>query len=401
MHRGTASEQPCRNYADTCPFMEHRRLVVSNDTTATAGDAKDAARAAAIEAFVAVPKNATRLTASGEARRLPIDVEAELRRLVMADTALTADQIEKDYWLHAALLRLNTRGIGIGCGIEEPPRWGLRGLFRGRQRRAGLYDVMFAGGTALVSQWDLSERFSEDIDLIIVNRSGVLGKAETEHMSRTVADVCTDAITDRSAHDWEPRNERPHPMQVQGNAARNNIDDYARIDVTESSSELSPWANRPVMSLMGRYASVETRREFPELGGFSLPSLHFTVTIGNKMRANVDNVDHGRLDKLAERARDLFDIASAASDSDARDAIIEHIRACSIVAESPRTDAASERARAVFRFSDSRSLQRGTEEYDALGDGYRRVAETLVWRPDQAPDFMTAVDIARTLRLDD
>lgn len=354
-----------------------------------------------MEAFVASPKESTRLADSGEARRLPLDVEVELRRLVMADTGLTADQIEKDYWLHAALLRLSTRGIGIGCGIEGHPRGRLSRWFRRRQHQSNLYDVMFAGGTALVSQWNLSERFSEDIDLIIVNRSGVLGQAETERMSRTIADVCTDAITDRSTHDWEPRNERPHPMQVQGNAARNNIDDYAKIDVTESSRELSPWTTRPVMSLMGRYASAETLRQFPELGGFSLPSLDFTVTIGNKMRANVDNVDRGRMDMLAERARDLFDIASAASDSDAREAIIEHIRACTLIADSRHADAASQRARAVVGFSDSRSLLRGTEEYDALGDGYRRVTETLVWRPDQAPDFQTAVDIARSLRVDD
>lgn len=397
LHRGTSTNAPCQNYADTCPHITHRR-VISAQTARGQEDATETARDAD-SAFTNRSSQRQPSPQYGEARRLPPELESDLRGCVLSDTEMSAAQIEKDYWLHAALQRLSTHSVGIGCGTEQPSD-GSRLLrpFRSRSK-PGVFDVVFAGGTALVSQWDLCERFSEDLDFIIVNRSGVTGHSQTEDMSRVVADICTDAITEQSEHGWEPRNDKPHPMQVQGFAARDEIDGYAKVDVTESVADLLSWEHRPVMSLMGRYASDEMRRDFPELGGFTLPSLHFTVTIGNKMQANVNNVDRGRLDKLAERARDLFDIASAAADSDARDEIIDHLNMCVMNAEI-RNDNVGQRALAVTRFPDSPALLSGTPENEALEDGYRYVLDSLAWRPGEAPSFETAVEAARSLRPD-
>ena len=395
-HRDTSTGRPCQNYADSCPYIEHRRLVPA-EAGGPEGDQDNSARQAAMESYVSRTADNLRIAQQGEARSLPPELKNELNGLVVKDTNLNTVQSEKDYWLHAALYRFNQRGIGIGCGIARRALSDRRGLFRRRHPPMTIHDVLFAGGTALVSQWGMSERFSEDIDLIIVSRGNALGHKRTTEMSKVVADVFADAVTDRTEHEWVPDSRNTHPMQIQAYGARSGDLVYAKVDINESSSDLSPWEQRPVMSMMGRYASDDMRREFPELGGFSLPSLHFTVTIGNKMRANVDNVDRGRLGKLTERARDLFDIASAASQDEARDEIIDHMRMCVVNAET-RNDAVGQRARAVTRFPDSAALRSGTPENDALRHGYQYVIDTLAWRPSEAPSFDTAIEIARSLR---
>ncbi len=398
LHPETSTGRPCQNYADSCPYIEHRRLVTGL-SEAACGNWTDAAQKAAMEHYVTATAENMRIPQHGESRSLPRGLMNELSGQIAQNTNINTAQIEKDYWLHAALFRLSQRRIGIGCGTAARSRHEHRGIFRRRRSPAPLHDVLFAGGTALVSQWALSERFSEDIDLIIVSRDTSPGHKSTSEMSRVVADIFADAVTERAVHDWEPSSSSPHPMMTQAYAARGGDPQYAKIDITESVSDLSPWEWRPVVSMMGRYASEEMRSEFPELGGFSLPSLHFTVTIGNKMRANIDNVDRSRVDKLRERARDLFDIASAAANPEAREEILAHMRQCALSAET-RSDAVGQRARAVIRFPDSPALHSGTPENDALRDGYPHVINTLAWQPDRAPRFDAAVETARSLRLD-
>ena len=401
LYSDTTTGSRCQNYADSCPHIGHRRLVAGEAPTENR-DRAEAAREAAAADHHHVTRTAEngRIPKQGEARALPRGLMTELSVQIVQDTNLSAAQVARDYWLHAGLFRLSQRRIGIGCGTGARTQSRPRRLFRSRLSRTPLHDVLFAGGTALVSQWDLSERFSEDIDLIVVSRDNPPGHTNTSEMSRLLADIFSDAVTDRATHDWEPSSHSPHPMLTQAYAARDGDSQYAKIDITESVADLSPWEWRPAMSMMGRYASDETLREFPELGGFSLPSLHFTITIGNKMRANIDNVDRGRHDRLRERARDLFDIASASADPDARTEIVAHMRQCAFNAET-RNDPVGQRSQAVIRFPDSPALRKGTPEHDALRDGYRYVIDSLAWQPDRAPSFDDAVETARSLRPDD
>ncbi|WP_419943914.1 nucleotidyl transferase AbiEii/AbiGii toxin family protein [Candidatus Poriferisodalis sp.] len=380
--RNTVDGRRCRNWADTCPYAEHRRPAHPQAPENVLEASRYAAEAAA---FAAVPT-------TGPARSLPPDIRRDLTRLIVEDTSLRQDQIEKDYWLHAGLHRLAARDVGEDTAVAlSSGRW--------RRPRHTRFDVLFGGGTALVSQWGLSERFSEDIDLLIVGRTAMPGSDRLRQASIWVANLCASAMTEPAETERQPTAHAPHPLHIVSHAERRGRPEYAKVDVVEASVEMSPWVPRTVMSLMGRYACDNIRREHPELGGFSLPSLHFAVTIGNKMRANVENAEHGRNAKLTERARDLFDIASAASDSDARNEILAHMRKSVIDAET-RNDTVGQRARLIARFPMSPALQMGTPQYEALQRGYRHVIESLAWRPDSAPSFDDAIELARGLRLD-
>lgn len=388
--------RPCRNYADTCPHAAHRGLSGNADPDRQQNHAAALAeRASAAAASAMNPPQ--RLPLHGEARRLPPDVEHDLLRLAMDDLSVTRDQAVKDYWLHAALHRLSSRGIGIGSSIRQP-RSRIARMLR-RRPRIDEFDVLFAGGTALVSQWGLSARFSEDIDLLIVDRSDGFSRSSALRMSEALAVTCADAITDTPRDEWAPRVEWPRPIGARGFGVRAGDTGYAMIDVAHAPAEISPWTLRTATSIMGRYASPDQLQERPELGGFSFPSLDFAVTVGNKMHATVDNAERGRLAQLAARARDLFDVVSVASSADGRKAIIDHLHVCAIQAGA-RNDTVGQRAAATLRYPDSPALTAGAPEHEAVRVGYAHVIDELAWHPSTAPSFADAVEIARSLRLD-
>ena len=188
----------------------------------------------------------------------------------------------------------------------------------------------------------------------------------------------------------------PHPLLTQAFSLRDDDARYLKVDVSEADKESSPYVMLPVQSLFGRYADQRMLAEYPELGGFELPALHYTVTAGNKMRAMVDNCDRGRIDQIRSRARDLFDLASIAASPNAAQDMDQYIRAAEVTAGA-RNDAAGQYAEAVARFADNPALTPGTAENDALRDGYVDVVERLAWQPDEAPSFDQATTAAQSL----
>ncbi len=150
---------------------------------------------------------------------------------------------------------------------------------------------------------------------------------------------------------------------------------------------------RIVVSQMGRVASVEQLRQFPELGGFEVECVTPAYTALNKFDALHRRAALGHHDGIAQRGRDLYDLA--------RIALSEHARQVR-----PLLDAAAERvarplsrrrpvARPADGYAASPVFAAGTPACEALRSGYTEAVAELVW--GTAPAFEDAIELAVSL----
>ncbi len=306
----------------------------------------------------------------------------EFRRLCHDATGhlgLSAGQAIKDYWLISALYAVASRPES--CRIVH----GETGETMG--------ETAFAGGTALVSAWNVSERHSDDLDLVIF--------AAAEQPSRQ-------AIRKLLSQSQKPLpgalGATAGPVKYNDNGAQGfrNIaismgdrKNFLRIESTVESppAGLPLFEERTVMSAMGRFASEQQRQRFPELGGFQIQCVTPAYTALNKFDALHRRAVAGQFGGITQRGRDLYDLARTARSEHG-----EQVRPL-LEASTQRVARPLSRRKAVPRpeagYGTSVVFTSGSQAYEALEEGYAAVVERLVWK--DAPDFEEAVELAVSL----
>jgi len=106
---------------------------------------------------------------------------------------LQPEYVEKDYWVTYALFTIFNNEIGK--------------------------DTVFKGGTALSKCFNMIERFSEDIDLVVLRREG-----ETDSKFKFKIKVNKLSRRNRIARSWHRRN-----YSQKGNESKNGTRLYQRI----------------------------------------------------------------------------------------------------------------------------------------------------------------------------
>lgn len=111
----------------------------------------------------------------------------ENKTLFRQAAQFTADQmkipviyVEKDYWVTYALFTIFINEIGK--------------------------DTVFKGGTALSKCYNMIERFSEDIDLVVLRREGETDsklKSKLKAVSTVVETVLPEVTIESITHKWE------------------------------------------------------------------------------------------------------------------------------------------------------------------------------------------------------
>ncbi len=96
---------------------------------------------------------------------LPADHQREACREAEARTRLRAASIEKDFWVCWTLRELFTL-----------PEWGPY--------------LTFKGGTSLAKAWQIIDRFSEDIDVVIDREFLGFGGAHSPEQAPVVSAIC-------------------------------------------------------------------------------------------------------------------------------------------------------------------------------------------------------------------
>ena len=296
--------------------------------------------------------------------------DSDLFRAVVSDAAshygLEGALIERDYWLvstmHAWASTVGDRDIERR--YPDPSR-STSDQHVGR--------VAFAGGTSLSAAWGITQRWSQDIDLVLSPSEG----AKPGHLRK----ACVQAFIESgrvigAAHKVTDKG----PAHVFAAFSRRDRGAISSIDVTYQQLDVAPlWSQRmPVMSMIGRISDAGLLEAHPELGGFAFDTLGPGTTAMNKLLAQTQTCLSGDMQFISERARDIYDLACIAESADLFEGHIgRDSKALLHIAEGwvERED----RKRPPDGFASLRSFDPSTEEYEALAAGYEVVLGTMAW----------------------
>ena len=344
----TAKGGKCGNYRDTCPHPSHRRA------TASASQVKPSA-----------PLLLPRASLSGlDALSDDPSLLAEMCTDAAERYDLTPALIEADYWLIRTLFAWMQALDGISLPMP----------YRPAERPASAGHVAFFGGTSLSAAWNVSDRWSEDIDLILDPATGLTDKQMRAACKSHARRTCDDTGSKFHELDTGPRYFFFESVRSDTNQ-RSRVDVIARPLVGHAPVWVEP---RPVFSLLGRIAEQDVLHRYPELGGFTVPAVGPGLTMTDKLLAQTEVALSGDLDLIRGRSRDVYDLACIAKQ---RARFEGHIgrdtRYLLYVSETQRPP--DDPRRPPDGFASLRTFDPATPEYEALAEGYESVLTEMVW----------------------
>jgi hypothetical protein len=208
---------------------------------------------------------------------------------VAAETlGLPADVIEKDYWVTQAL-----RGLAIAHPGE----------------------FIFKGGTSLSKGFGLIERFSEDIDILVIRRDGEAPGAIDSRLKRMgeagAAAIAGEADRRRSGRGVHRTVALSYP---QGWEAGSPLLPFVLLEMSVHGG-IQPIGDRAIDTLVGRLLIAEgqaTVGQYDDLEPFAVPILHPGRTLIEKLLLVNTAAEHSSADvaKLSEfrAGRHFYDI---------------------------------------------------------------------------------------------
>lgn len=285
--------------------------------------------------------------------------------------------------------------FAIDSGAVEKEYWALEVLRAATAPLDGVDEFVFKGGTSLSKAYGIIERFSEDIDLLVITTA--TGKA----LKRVLR-----AVADRTSTDLGIEHERAHEGRGFLNArytypARREVGFLSPGVLLEMGSRGGPLPNqrRSVQSLMADAAVIinpEAATRYVDLAAFEVTVLAPERTLAEKLAFLHHRASTNDLTALAAGARHLYDVAMLLSNADVRNALQnpDVIRELMIDIDA-RSDAAGwpYTPRPEAGFASSPAFTDAPRITNALNSGYARL-DDLVW--GHRLSFAEAIDIVRT-----
>ena len=306
--------------------------------------------------------------------------------LAAARLGISRADVVKDYYMHKALHAVAVAypkdskiPVRRGDDIVQVPGWA------------------FVGGTALVAGHGLLERYSDDIDLVVFVPTD-LGGSPQLRVCRDIREVAVAAIT--GGHPEAPVKKTGGTVKT-AEIQLQDIDAPVRVDIAPTFESADRRLYKDVTSLLGRYADPKTLEEYPELRTTSVPLLPAELTAVGKLATMHGRAVHHDFDGLAERIRDLYDVAALAEDGELAEAVGAEIArrgATSHDEQAPAVSAWWSAPRPGHGYAASPAFDPTTEEYRTLKEAYEgpRLRRLLL---DTSPriSFTGAVELAMGL----
>ena len=348
----------CRNYRATCPIPAHAKKRKPSPTSDSGDDP----------------------TLDEPPQKSLSDDRERLTRAVESAAAIyrqPPEMLIRDYWLVKTLHAWVTK-IGVD-NITAPYTDDVAGR------------MVFAGGTSLSAAWGVTQRWSEDIDLLFDpapdtrRRKHKKMRTVTRKAGLAVAAAmnCKYRLVDKSADH--------HFFEVVDSQGK----EMSSVDITYMEVESPVWVSkRAVTSMIGRQADEATLNEYPELGGFEFNCLSPVLTAMNKLLAQTEISVRSDLSAIHRRARDVYDLACIAVSARRFEGQTNRDGPALLsIAESWQDPKAP--TRPDEGFGSVASFHSGTPEHQALIAGYEQVLSEMVWG-DKIP-LAEAIDLAVSL----
>lgn len=302
-----------------------------------------------------------------------------LAQRTMAVIDVPSVNLARDYWLTACLRGVVTAGGSDGAILTGQGR-----------KQATLAKCAFTGGTSLVSAWGITERYSEDLDILalVLDEGGSTSayKRPLSVVSKWTAAAIGVGKQDTSIVHMNNVGFRRTFFNIGGKSR------FLKIETTVEAYQDGLCETRPVTSLMGRFATAEELAQYPELGGFEMLCVTPAYTAANKFDALHRRAVTGDLRGLVIRGRDLYDLASIAASEHAEAA---HDAIPDLAARAASSPGQRENvSRPPGGYSDGILFRSGSESQEALRDGYDRIGP-LIW--GDLPPFDEAIERAASL----
>lgn len=290
--------------------------------------------------------------------------------------------------------------LGYSAAVAEKDYWATRVL---RAAVATGAELVFKGGTSLSKAYGIIERFSEDIDLIVVVDSG-MGSNARKRFLRGIADASADA----TGLSWA--------REAEGTGfcnARLTYDTPYSVTPPLTSGVLLEMGTRggpepaevrsikPLLADAAEFVEPGSSAEYPDLGSFDVTTLHPARTLAEKLAFLHHRASQGDLEALERGARHLYDVAMVLRHGPMVEALSTTQRVSDLMADiDGRSDAAGwgYTTRPADGFASSPAFAQADDVSNALRRGYELVVRDLVW--GDAPKFddvLATVEASRQL----
>lgn len=283
--------------------------------------------------------------------------------------------------------------LGVASGAIEKDYWATEVLRSACAHAHDVDAVVFKGGTSLSKAYRLIERFSEDIDLLVVTDAG--GNA----LKRTLRSIAGEVTADIGV---------AHEREREGRGYLNARFEYATEQDTpfltsgvllEMGSRGGPTPNeiQAVRSLMSDAAAEidpSALDEFVDLTSFEVTVLAPERTLAEKLAFLHHRATVGDLDALRRGSRHLYDVAALLRSERVRHALADGQMATLMtdVDERSRLAGWPFTARPEGGFGTSIAFNPSSEILDAFRRGFVDLVD-LVW--GELSDVEAAIDQVR------
>ncbi len=201
---------------------------------------------------------------------------------------LKPEYIEKDYWVTYALFTIFNNEIGN--------------------------DTVFKGGTALSKCYNMIERFSEDIDLVVLRREGETDsklKSKLKAISTVVETVLPEVTIEGITHKMGMNRKTAHSYNKEFKGDYGQVRDVIVVEATWL-GYFEPYTTKTISSFVGSMMISNGQQDIAEANGllpFELLVLEPTRTICEKIMSLVRfSYGENPMDDLKKKIRHTYDL---------------------------------------------------------------------------------------------
>ena len=210
-------------------------------------------------------------------------------------------------------VRVTAQQLNIPPEFVEKDYWITYGLFTIFNNEIGK-DTVFKGGTALSKCYNMIERFSEDIDLVVLRREGETDsklKSKLKAVSTVIETVLPEVDVEGITHKMGMNRKTAHTYSKEFKGEYGQVRDVIILESTWS-GYYEPYTTKSIVSFVGKMMLDKKQSDIAKENGllpFELLALDPIRTICEKIMSLVRfSYGENPLDDLKKKIRHTYDL---------------------------------------------------------------------------------------------